>query len=224
MPIQIFKSKFLNEAAKSVAFRYTRFGAPNYPYTIEPIQLSFLISEIDRLRDVVGNILEIGVARGMTTRFIAEHIKNQKSADVPKVFAIDTFESFTKSDLDYEVSNRGKLLAELKSFGYNDYEIWKRNFAEFPFVNAVRSDCVAVDYNRLSPIKLVFLDVDLYLPTKKTLPKVYDALVSGGTIIVDDVVNNATYDGAYQAFMEFCEENRFAPKHIGNKCGIIHKE
>jgi hypothetical protein len=223
MPIKIFKSKFLNEAAKSFAFKYTRLGAPNYPYTIEPIQLSFLIGEIERLRGIKGNIVEIGVARGMTTRFIAEHIKRQNIDQTLKLFALDTFESFTKTDLDYEVGKRGKHLSELRAFAYNDYEVWKSNFVEFPFVTAVKTDCSSFDYLRLSPIKLAFLDVDLYLPTKNALQKLYASVVAGGTIVVDDVVNNATYDGAYQAYVEFCEARKISPKIIGNKCGVIHK-
>jgi len=80
-----------------------------------------------------------------------------------------------------------------------------------------------VDYSKIGPLKLAFLDVDLYLPTKKTLIKVYDSLVDGGAILVDDVLANNKYDGAYQAYMEFCKEYNITPKVIGNKCGLIYK-
>jgi hypothetical protein len=63
----------------------------------------------------------------------------------------------------------------------------------------------------------------LYLPTKKSLPKLFDALISGGAIVCDDVLNNNVYDGAYQAYMEFCEERGFKPEFIGNKGGVIRK-
>ena len=59
---------------KTVAFRHTKLGMPKYPFNIEPVQLATLVFEIDRLRDTVGAIVEIGVARGMTTRFICEHL------------------------------------------------------------------------------------------------------------------------------------------------------
>lgn len=79
------------------------------------------------------------------------------------------------------------------------------------------------DYNSIAPLKLCFLDVDLYLPTQKTLPKLYAATVSGGAILVDDVMDNHVYDGAYHAYMEFCQELGVEPKTIGNKCGVIYK-
>ena len=69
--------KNIREFMKKVAFRYTNLGAPHYPYNIQPIQLSFLVSELDRLTNLKGNVLEIGVARGMTTFFLCHHILTQ---------------------------------------------------------------------------------------------------------------------------------------------------
>jgi len=216
-------SKFLNEAAKRFAFKHTKMGAPRYPYNIAPIQLTQLVNEIQRLQDTKGNIVEIGVARGMTTRFLCEHVTNQQIGHTLTLYAIDTFDSFTKADLDFEVKNRGKSLFELKGFEYNDFGIWKRNFSNYSFVKAIKADCSVVDYTTIAPIKLAFLDVDLYLPTKKTLPRIYDALVDGGTILVDDVLSNFRYDGAYQAYMEFCDAYKVTPQIIGRRCGIIYK-
>jgi len=216
--------KPLKEAAKSVIFKYTSLAAPTYRYNIEPIQLTTLINEIERQKDITGNIVEIGVARGLTTRFLCEHIKKQNLGNSLRLYAIDTFDSFTKEDLDYEVQHRGKVLFDLEAFGYNDFEIWKKNFTDFSFVTAIQSDCSIVDYQKIGPIKLAFLDVDLYLPTQKTLVKLYNELVPGGVIVVDDVLNNNTYDGAYQAYMEFCNLHDMQPEIVGTKCGVIRKK
>jgi hypothetical protein len=221
--VQMSVLKPIREAAKSVVFKYTSLAAPRYPYNTEPIQLARLVNELERLKDVRGNVVEIGLARGMTARFLCEHIRNQKLEDTLTYYAIDTFQSFTEEDLDYEVHKRGKPLFGLKAFDYNDYEVWKKNFADFKFVKVIKSDCSIVDYDALAPLKLSFLDVDLYLPTQKTLPKLYKATVSGGAILVDDVKDNSIYDGAYQAYMEYCEELKVEPIFLGNKCGVIYK-
>jgi O-methyltransferase len=210
------------EVAKKFAFRHTSFAGPRYSYCVEPIQLTTLINEIERLKPVRGCVVEIGVARGMTTRFLAEHFIRNKISDT-KIYAIDTFSSFTEDDLQHEVNVRGKSLTALKRFSYNDYEVWAKNFSEFPFVRPIKTDCAAYDYSVLKPIKLAFLDVDLYIPTKKTLPKLYENLVEGGVILIDDVLNNRTYDGAYQAYTEYCSEKNIVPTFIGNKCGVIRK-
>lgn len=215
----------IKEFAKGLVFRHTSLAAPTYRYNIEPIQLAYLVTEIERLKNIPGNVVEIGVARGLTTRFLAQHIKNQKlDRSGLKLYAVDTFDSFTDQDLDFEVKNRGKSLKDLVAFGYNDFDVWKRNFADFDFVIAVRADCSTVDYNKLGPITVAFLDVDLYLPTKQTLPKLFEALVPGGVILIDDVKNNNVYDGAYQAYTEFCAERSLTPEVIGNKCGILRKQ
>ena len=215
--------KTLKEAAKTFVFRHTSLAAPTYRYNIEPIQLAYLIIEMERLKAVPGNIVEIGVARGLTTRFLAQHIKNQKMDQTTKLYAVDTFDSFTDADLEFEVKNRGKALEELTAFTYNDYEVWSKNFSEFKFVVPVQSDCSILDYSKYGPIKVAFLDVDLYLPTQKTLPKLYDNLVSGGVILVDDVLHGTMYDGAFQAYTEFCESIGQRHEIIGNKCGIVRK-
>ena len=139
-------------------------------------------------------------------------------------YAIDTFDSFTKSDLEFEVKERGKKLTELKGFEYNSLEVWKNNFSEFSFIKLIQADCSEFDFNTISPVKLTFLDVDLYLPTKKALENSFNATIAGGVIIVDDVREDNAYDGAHQAYMEFCKDKNIQPLLIGNKCGIIYKD
>jgi hypothetical protein len=215
--------KSAREAVKSFTFRFTKLGAPTYRYNIEPIQLALLVNECERLRSSVGNIVEIGVARGLTTRFLCEHIANQGLDKTLTLYAIDTFDSFTRGDLEFEVNERGKSLSELEGFSYNDLETWQKNFAQYPFVRALKADCALVEYGTIAPIKIALLDVDLYLPTKKTLPKLYASLIEGGVILVDDILDKSVYDGAYQAYMEFCTDVGIAPYFVGNKCGVIYK-
>ena len=212
----------IKRLAKKLIFTYTNFGAPKYPYNITPGQLSRIVTELDRLSNAEGNIAEIGVARGMTTRFLCEHIINLEGYR-GTYYAIDTYDSFTRKDLEWEVSKRGKREEELEGFSYNNFKTWAKNFESFPFVEPIKADCSTVDYSKIGPFKLVFLDVDLYLPTIKTLRAVYGNLCIGGVILVDDVTNNNRWDGAYQAYMEFCREINQSPEVFSNKCGIIHK-
>ncbi|MGI9407048.1 MAG: hypothetical protein ACR2O4_11820, partial [Hyphomicrobiaceae bacterium] len=88
------KTSPLKEFVKKIAFRNTNFFKPNYPYSIEPIQLSKIISSIDEVAHGKSRklcIVEIGVARGKTSRFIVEHV--QKSGYDADFYCIDTFSS-----------------------------------------------------------------------------------------------------------------------------------
>jgi SAM-dependent methyltransferase len=208
--------------AKKLAFRYTRLGVPDYPYIVEPIELATLVSELDRVRDLPGSILEVGVAWGQTTRFVCEHlVASGRSSE--QYCAIDTFDSFCPRDVEFEVNHRGKTREEVSGFGYIDFEVWKRNFREFKFLTAFKADCSTFDYSLVAPIKLAFLDVDLYLATLSALKLIYRNLVHGGVILVDDVMEPSRWDGANQAYNEFCEESGLPVQLIGNKMGIIRK-
>ena len=207
---------------KRIAFRHLKMGAPKYDYNVEPIQLATIINELIRLENVNGNILEVGLARGMTSRFICEHFKTHPFNHT--FYALDTFDSFKDEDVNFEIQDRGKSLSEqMRAFRYNDYKTWCSNFKQYDFVQPIKCDCASFDYKSLHPIKFTFLDVDLYQPTRKALPKIFDSTVDGGVIIVDDVKENDPYDGSSQAYLEFCDTLNVEPKFIGNKCGLIYK-
>ncbi|WP_182911996.1 TylF/MycF/NovP-related O-methyltransferase [Sphingomonas cavernae] len=212
----------IGEILKYIAFRYTNLGAPSYNYCVDPIELSTLINEIERLKDADGCIIEVGVARGMTTKFLCEHIMREGLNET--YYAIDTFSSFTSEDIDHEVNIRKKCHNDFNGFRYNDFKTWVNNFKNYDFVIPVKADCSKFKYKDIKPIKLAFLDVDLYLPTRNALAAIFSALVEGGVIIVDDVAPNERYDGAYQAYMEFCDANGLQPVRVGKRCGIIRKE
>ncbi len=210
------------ELAKKLAFRYTRLGVPAYPYIVEPIELATLVSELDRVKDVPGSIIEVGVAWGQTTRFICEHLVTSGRCS-ERYCAIDTFESFCPKDVEFEIKHRGKTREQVSGFGYLDFEVWKRNFREFKFLTAYKADCSTFDYSLVAPIKLAFLDVDLYLATLNALRQIYARLAEGGVILVDDVMRPSRWDGAYQAYEEFCIESGLPLQLIGNKMGMIRK-
>lgn len=212
----------IREFAKKLAFRYARLGAPEYPYIVEPIQLATFVNEIERVGDTPGSLVEIGVGRGMTTRFLCEHLISSGRGG-ERFYAIDTFESFQSRDVEFEVKHRGKAPNEIWGFGYIDFEVWKKNFREFNFLTAFKADCTTFDYASIAPIKFAFLDVDLYLATKNALGKIYACLSPGGVLLIDDVMQPSRWDGAYQAYAEFCAEMRLPFQVIGSKMGIIRK-
>ncbi|MGI9406062.1 MAG: class I SAM-dependent methyltransferase [Hyphomicrobiaceae bacterium] len=216
------KTNPLKEFAKKIAFRHTNLFRPKYPYSIEPIQLSKIIASIDEVladKDGKGCIVEIGVARGKTSRFIVEHII--KSGYDVDYYCIDTFSSFTDDDLQYEVENRGKRMVELQGFAYNDFETWKKNFKEFGFVKPIQADASAFDFSTIAPIDFCFLDVDLYIPTRNVMTSISEHMSQHSILMCDDVRDEGSWDGAYQAFMEHVRERDLAYEIFGTKCGFI---
>lgn len=220
----IKSTNYLKEILKRVAFKYLKIGKPKYPYMLDPIQLCILIKKIDELYEIKKrplNIYEIGVARGMTTAFLASHILFEKLPH--QIICIDTFEGFTAKDLKHEVTIRGKSKSDLLGFSYNDYDIWRNNFSHLKFVKVVKSDIADYEISAEEDVDVVLADVDLYLPTKIILEKFYPNLSIGGMILVDDVKDNSCWDGAHEAYHEFCSMNMIEPNLLGRKTGLILK-
>ena len=215
-------SKF-KELIKKIIFRHTNFGKPNYNYNLEPIQLSKIIESIEYVLSDKENIdsclLEIGVARGMTSRFIVEHLKSSNYNN--NFYCIDTFSSFTEEDLNYEINVRGKLKNELLGFSYNDFEKWKNNFYEFKMVKPIKADINKYDFTSIEKISFCFLDVDLYKPTINALNNILPCMSNKSIIMVDDVVEEGSWDGSGLAFKEFVNKHSLDYELVGNKCGLI---
>jgi hypothetical protein len=209
---------------KTFFFRYTPLGRPSYSYNLEPIQLAEIINQIERLKNLDGNILEVGVARGMTTKFALTHLHLNGGLSSGKYIALDTFNSFSNDDLNYEVSKRGKRLWELKGFSYISLKSWKKNFQNEELLQIVQSDCKIYDYSKISPIKFALLDVDLYLPTLAALESIYKELITSGAILIDDCKDDVLYDGAFMATKEFCKKYNLEYERIGAKGALIVKK
>jgi len=212
----------LREFAKKIAFRHFGIGKPRYPFGIEPILLGRLLSHIERIDDPDQSLVEAGVASGMTTRFLVEHLRVLGKKN--RIYAIDTFAGFIDEHAAFEVTHRAKSNRDMQVFKYNDYNIWKRNFQNFPAVVPIKSDIGEFDFSRVAPIGLFLLDVDLYLPTKMALENVVPHMSADGAIYVDDVQDQNIWDGAYQAFVEFTRDSGLRHEFIGRKSGIIYLE
>ncbi len=211
--------KLFKEKIKKLLFKFTSLGAPTYSYNLDPLQLSEIINSLEKVKKINGNICEVGVARGMTTRFVCEYLKNIN--DKPKYYCIDTFDSFVEADVQHEINKRNKNKSELIGFSYIDYNNWKKNFKTFPEVEAIKTDVKDFNFEKIKPIKFAILDVDLYLPTLSALKNIKDNMSEGGILMVDDISKNNSWDGASQAFYEIV--NKFSLKYrlVGEKCGII---
>jgi len=216
--------KIIHEIIKKYVFKFSKILDPRYPYLLEPIQLAFLVNFLEQHRDLKGALLEVGVDKGMTTRFLCEHVIKSK-IDI-KYFVIDTFSSFTDADINYEVENRGKVRNDpnFKNFTYNNYDTWVSKFKDISFLSAIKCDCSEFNYQNLGPLKLVLLDVDLYLPTLRALEKIYKQLEVGGCIMVDNVsMDCSIYNGACEAYYTFCNENNIPVNLIGGNSGLVYK-
>jgi len=184
-----------------------------------------MCQKIWQTRDLKGSVAEIGVSGGATTIFLNKYMRSIGLNK--KYYALDTFSGFTKEDISFEVEHRKKS-KKLFSTGFDvnkkkwfDWTMKHNNLGE---VEVIEADVNEFDLGMLKQLSFCLLDVDLYRPMKKALPELYDSLVPGGVIIVDDCDDgNIRWDGADQAYKEFVHEAQLEPNIVHGKLGVIEK-
>lgn len=197
---------------------------PVYRYLFTPAQLCFLCECLEQTRDVAGDIAEIGCFVGYTTLFLNKHMD---SSGISKGYtAVDTFSGFIPSDIEFEVTSRGKSRSMYRGWRVNDQRWFDGSLAEngITRVRSIKGDVNLIDLTALAPVAFALLDVDLYRPTAKALPELWQALSPGGVIIVDDCSASDTYyDGADAAYKDFATANQMPVEIVHSKLGILRR-
>jgi predicted O-methyltransferase YrrM len=194
-----------------------------YPYMFSPAQLIFLADCITSVTDVPGSCVEIGCAYGATTVFLNKFMNDNAQLVKRNYYAIDTFQSFVAEHADYEIQNRGKPPSIKKRFKENKRAWFDKSMAvhDVKRVKSIECDATQFDLSSLAPIAFCLIDVDLYIPVKELLPKVFSVMSSGGIIIVDDCQPDQMWDGALQAYQEFTRERHLPAEIVLEKLGIV---
>jgi SAM-dependent methyltransferase len=195
-----------------------------YSYNFRPPQLCFLCACLEEVRDLPGNFAEVGCARGHTAVFL-NHYMSDRGIE-KRYFAIDTFGGFVAEDVRYEVEQRGKAPGMIAGFENNKQEWFDETLRAngIARVTSIRADVNELDLGSLGPLAFCLLDVDLYRPMSKALRELFAALVPGGILIADDCDSaNPRWDGAEQAYREFCAREGFPYRVVHGKLGVIRK-
>jgi O-methyltransferase len=210
---------------KELAYRlHVNLGLfPRYPYMYSPAQLAFLCQSVSELDGVDGAIVEVGSAFGDTTVFLNEHMR-WAGIERP-YFCVDTFSGFTSRDIEDEVVTRGRRPPP-EAFRTNKRK-WVQRTLDVNRADRVtlcEADAVTFDFGRVGPIAFCLVDVDLYLPVKSVLDRVFDLVSTGGRIVVDDCSKRGgPWDGAYDAYCQFTAERELESRIVHEKLGLIDR-
>jgi O-methyltransferase len=193
-----------------------------FPYSFRPAQLAALCALIDETGEVPGTFVEVGVFFGHTTLWVNKHLADR--GRYPTYFAIDTFRGFTDADVTVERS-RGRTDV-YDDFGVNSQKLYRLTLErnEVHNVTTIEADAATFDYRKVAPVAFALLDADLYRPMSAAITGLWEQLSPGGIIVCDDCNPDANkWDGARQAYEEFCA-NRGAPLEvIETKLGVIRR-
>ena len=215
--------KVFKEILSSSPLRRYLFARSRYPYNFNAAQLCFLCQCIEDTRDVSGDIAEIGCSNGATTVFLNNYMDARNIEK--KYYAVDTFSGFVNEDIEFEVTARSKAKDLLVGFDVNKKKWFDRTMQEnnIARVRSIEADVNKYDLTGLAPLSFILLDVDLYRPIWKALPELFQALIPGGIMVVDDCVSGNQWDGSYQAYREFVEELNRPTCIVHDKLGVVRK-
>lgn len=197
-----------------------------YPFTMASYQRLSNVYELAReveKNKLPGVFAECGVWKGGTSAVMAFVSEEYKSGR--KIWLFDSFEGLpepTEKDgaiaKDY-AGNRaeGKMepidkcvghLAEVKKIFF---EILKINPENVVFEKGWFQDTLPVFKGDIGPIVILRLDGDWYESTKVCLDNLYDNVIAGGYVIIDDYGH---WEGARKALDEFFEKRNIKPELI----------
>ncbi len=216
----------IHRLVKDFLFRTpaARLLTPRYHYNFHPSHLAFLVTALDTLRDVEGSVVEVGCFAGATTIFLHEHLVC--SGQQRRYVAIDTFEGFLSSDVDKEIVDRAKgdQHETLKTVFTINRRSWVQRSLDInghSDVELVEADAGTLDYCQFAPISFALIDVDLYQPVSRVLRSIVPSMNAGGCIVVDDCRPDNVFDGAFQAYMEWCARSGHKPEIVCERLGVI---
>jgi hypothetical protein len=194
-----------------------------YRYCFLPDALWALCEAAESVLPLNGAFAEIGVFTGETTVYINEHLRQH--GELPNYYCIDTFSGFTPDDIDVE-TGRGKSEDLSQWFALNSKETFQRSM-DLHGLNrtvVIQADAAKFDYTSLPPLSFALVDLDLYRPMQAALAGIWERMLPGGILIADDCNDDIhTWDGARQAYVEFCEKEGLPVDVRNHKLGFAHK-
>lgn len=186
-------------------------------YTPRPVLTSFMARhELFKLIvDVPGSIIEAGVLHGQGLMTFAQMSAILEPVNyLRKIIGFDTFEGFTELS-DEDATQTGGEQVKVGGFKAESYEELQRAaelydmnrpIGHIPKIQLVKGRIqdtlpTYLDENPHTVVAMLYLDMDLYDPTKFAIENLKDRIPKGGVIVFDEL-NFDDWPGETRAVME----------------------
>lgn len=186
------------------------------------IPLNFFIGNLKicyRYRKLSGVIVECGVWKGGMIAAISEIIKDNK------YYLFDSFEGLPKAKeidgkaaIKWQINKQSKLYFDNCKASVNDAEIAMKlaKAKDYEIQKGWFKDTL---YKFNEKIAVLRLDGDWYESTTECLENLFDKVVKGGVIIIDDYY---TWDGCSRAVHDYLSKNNLANKIFASPEGVCY--
>jgi hypothetical protein len=165
----------------------------------------YLTSDISRIGKIIahyelyklikkldGDLLEFGVFKGVSLIKWATFRELFERSDTRKIIGFDIFDKFPKTNFEKDKKLRKDFMEAAGETSISKEELYNvLKLKKFNNIELIKGDILNTvpDYNKKNKnikISLMHIDVDIYEPSKVILQELYDKVVEGGVIVLDD--------------------------------------
>jgi|TARA_B100000959_G_C14990011_1_gene627405 hypothetical protein len=177
--------------------------------TSNPSRLGKVLTHYELYKMIInlpGDIVEFGVFKGSSLIKWATFRELFENTDSRKVIGFDIFGKFPETDFIDDMQHRDEFMKDAGEKGISIEELHEVfEYKELQNIDLVKGDILktAPKYIKDNPqlkISLLHIDVDIYEPSKIILETMYDSVVEGGLIVLDDY---GTFPGETKAVDDF---------------------
>ncbi len=208
-----------------------------YPYTMvgyKRLSNAYELAKLAEKNKISGAFVECGVWRGgcsAVMAFIAEKAKSNR-----KIWLFDSFEGlpepiekdgiqakeYARNKTSGKLSTINQCVGPLEDVEEIFFSKLKINKDNVEIKKGWFQDTLPEEKNKVGPIAILRLDGDWYESTKCCLDNLYDKVIYGGHIVIDDY---GYWEGARVAVDEFLTERKVKPDFIKiDSAGICFKK
>ena len=176
-----------------------------------------------------GDIVECGIYNGNTLSFIG--LISEKFNLEKKIWGFDTFDgfvndSFSDNDIDFKTKKKINYKKANIYFSFDEVKkiIINNDPYKFEKYNLIKGDILETlnnENNLPNKISFLRLDTDLYKTTKKQLEVLFDRLVIGGVLHIDDY---GAAPGVKKAVDEFFNNKKIWLHRVDMSCRYMIKD
>lgn len=210
----------------------TMIQLPDFDKSFEYENNFYLASDVQRMAKVIGHyelfsktlnlpgaIVECGIFKGASFARFAAFRQLLCNPLAKKMIGFDAFGSFPSTDFELDQKSRMKFINDSGEEGIGIDQL--RTVLEHKKVN-VNIDLVQGDVCKTIPeyleqhpelrISFLNIDVDVYEPTKACLELLFDRVVKGGVVLLDDYAS--IFPGANKAVEDFFAGTEYVPQRL----------
>jgi O-methyltransferase len=204
----------VKSALRPLIFRYPPIG-------LQPERLHLWLGALKDTRAVEGAVVEVGCSTGGTAAFAGRMLR--RLAPDRRYLCIDTFGGFVDEQFEKD-QGQGTVTSSRRMFDANSPQLVRRNLDALgaPQVELLQADIVRLEPAALpAQVSAALIDVDLEEPVYAGLTKLYERLVPGGVMLVDDCPEEYHWQ-ARKGYERFMAELGQAPVYDSGM-GIVSK-